>query len=286
MFRITIGKQPLVKVFQNELLLSYYTSYYTFKNLDNTKEYDYLFFGSSHAYKSFDPAIFQRHGFSSYNMGTTNQSPLNTYCLLKHIPFRAKKIILEVYPEASNNTGKEAFFDINNNYGNIPALSEMACRINDLRCYNLLSINPLIHWYNQKRPVINPANYLGYVETDSVYQGPVIPSKLILYEKTFTSQLKYIQLIAELCRQKNTELILVYAPVPEDHHLVNEGLFIQKIYLLSHKESIRFINLGRAHQLSHRDYFYDNDHLNKKGVAIFNEELIKKLNDKDPFSHQ
>ena len=44
---------------------------------------DILFVGSSHAYRGFDPRIFAALGFTSFNLGTKAQSPLNTDFLLR-----------------------------------------------------------------------------------------------------------------------------------------------------------------------------------------------------------
>ena len=44
---------------------------------------DILFIGSSHAYRTFDPRFFNSMGLRTFNLGSTAQTPLNTYYLLK-----------------------------------------------------------------------------------------------------------------------------------------------------------------------------------------------------------
>src|SRR5437870_3052083 len=61
---------------------------------------DLLFLGSSHCYRSFNPAIFdEKLGTNSFNMASPSQSPLTSYYVLKEVLKRQspKIVILEVF---------------------------------------------------------------------------------------------------------------------------------------------------------------------------------------------
>ncbi len=278
LFRIEIKKdKPLVSVFQNELISNYYNSYYTFSRLDTSKVYDYIFIGSSHTYHSFDPQIFEERGYESYNLGSTNQTPLNSYYLLEYLPIHTKKLILEIYPEASNNSGKESFFDLVNNLTGIKPLLGMSAAIWDLRCFNLLSIHPILHNYNRTHSILEPENDRGYVGYDSVLTDTNRVASFVLNTGQLDKQLKYIQRIIDWCKSKNIEAILVYAPIPHKHKLIHEDYFTDRIQILSTGESILFINKGRNHDLNDHLHFYDDNHLNTEGVRIFNHLLLEEL---------
>ncbi|MBP7450977.1 MAG: hypothetical protein KA817_13150, partial [Flavobacteriales bacterium] len=44
---------------------------------------DILFLGSSHAYRGFDPRVFRAHGLTTFVLGSSAQSPLQTKVLVE-----------------------------------------------------------------------------------------------------------------------------------------------------------------------------------------------------------
>ena len=61
---------------------------------------DVLILGSSHAYRGFDVRIFGEAGYKTFNLGSSSQSPIQTYLLLKRYLdlLKPKLVIYEVYP--------------------------------------------------------------------------------------------------------------------------------------------------------------------------------------------
>ena len=53
------------------------------RDAENIKNPDILFLGSSHAYRGFDTRMFSQANISSFNLGSSSQSPINTQVLLK-----------------------------------------------------------------------------------------------------------------------------------------------------------------------------------------------------------
>ena len=74
---------------------------------------DVLFVGSSHTYRSFNPAIFEKYNLKSYNWGTNGQTHLQTQFVLKQfIPlFKPKVVIYEVFPEIFSTNGNESMVE-------------------------------------------------------------------------------------------------------------------------------------------------------------------------------
>src|SRR5690606_12876278 len=59
------------------------SSYIRFQEVKKYNNVDIVFIGSSHAYRGFDPRIFKKAGYSSFNMGSTAQTPVQTKYLLE-----------------------------------------------------------------------------------------------------------------------------------------------------------------------------------------------------------
>ena len=74
---------PLLKKNLNYKKGSYGHLYSRIRELKKTHDVDILFLGSSHTYRGFDPRIFARHGFHTFNLGSSSQSPIQTEILLK-----------------------------------------------------------------------------------------------------------------------------------------------------------------------------------------------------------
>jgi len=55
--------------------------YSRLQDIHRTSNIDILILGSSHAYRGYDPRIFNKHGFSMFNLGSSAQSPIQTKVL-------------------------------------------------------------------------------------------------------------------------------------------------------------------------------------------------------------
>ncbi len=237
------------------------------------ESYDYLFLGSSHCYRSFDPAIFAQYGLSSYNLGSSSQSPLNSYCILKKVIKRTKNVIMEVYPVSSGLSGTESFLSINASTKDISLVADMAFEINDLRCYNMLSIKPIIDNYNRKRIFNYSQSKNGYIVTidTAKFEKKYV---VTLNKENVKKQLEYICKIIELCRDANIALTFIYAPIPRKHIITNEKIFIDELKEIAEKENISFTDMSRKSNCDSKTDYYDDNHLNESGVYKFNHQLI------------
>ena len=75
-----------------------------------TKDVDILFLGSSHCYRTFDTRFYASRGLRTFNLGTSNQTPLQSEMLL-HLyldTLRPRMVVLEVHPDVVGNDGVES----------------------------------------------------------------------------------------------------------------------------------------------------------------------------------
>lgn len=87
------------------------------REVQKVKQVDLLFVGSSHVYRGYDPRIFTSQGIEAFNIGSSAQTPFNSYFLLKeYLPkIKAKYVVLDLYWGALGNNGIESSIDILSN---------------------------------------------------------------------------------------------------------------------------------------------------------------------------
>ncbi|MEJ5274059.1 MAG: hypothetical protein WH035_08005, partial [Spirochaetota bacterium] len=70
----------------------------TLNEIFNYQNIDFLFIGSSHAYRGYDTRIFNKLG-KSFNLGTTSQTPLQSYFLLEKFVniLNPKYVVIDIY---------------------------------------------------------------------------------------------------------------------------------------------------------------------------------------------
>jgi hypothetical protein len=75
---------------------------------------DILFLGSSHAYRGFDPRLFEARGLRTFNLGSSSQSPLQTKLLVdryrEHL--NPRLVVMDVYPLTFDIDGVESALDL------------------------------------------------------------------------------------------------------------------------------------------------------------------------------
>lgn len=250
------------------------------KEANDYSDIDVLFLGSSHAYRGFDPRIFSKHNFRSFNLGSSAQTPLQTKLLLDRYldSLNPKLIIYEVYPPIFALDGVEASLDIISNSTNDWASIEMALELNNLKTYNTLLFAFAIDMLGMNSFVeplrIRNDTYIsgGFVEKDIEYFSPKpVRTKTVDFNP---EQVEVFSNIVHRIQEEQIDLILVYAPVPT---VTYESFSNTAYFKIMMSDYTSFYDFNKILFLNDSLHFYDDDHLNQKGVEIFNERLIEIL---------
>jgi hypothetical protein len=109
----------------------------------------------------------------------------------------------------------------------------------------------------------------GYVER---VQGNYIPS--VQPEQEWEFNQKQLQEFREICNmleKRNIKLVLVYAPITKSlyNSYLNNEVFDREIVKYG-----RYYDFNKILNLNDSLHFYDDDHLNQKGVEIFNKKML------------
>lgn len=252
------------------------------RDLRSHHDIDVLFIGSSHAYRTFDTRYYRAHGISCFNLGTSNQTPVQSLVLLTdHLDsLRPRCVVFEVHPDIIGNDGIESTVDLLVNTPVTPSLTHMAWRTGNMKVFNswfyALYSQRLRHRLDHfaEDSIVNRWAYVpgGYVEVnDNRFAVETLPPTAITPRN---EQLRALRECLELFDQRGIPCLLV--EVPDAAQLrdsyTNLGDFQEQMAALG---PFRCDTLPLVDTL----HFYNNDHLNTAGVALYNEWFLPVLED-------
>jgi hypothetical protein len=254
-------------------------SYRKFREFDRSDRYDVVFIGSSHAYRGYSPEIFRAAGYHSYNLGSSAQSPLNSYYILKNYLSRGntRLILLDTYEAALEMDGLESTADLTQNISSDAAATEMALALRDPRALNML----MLRWMRRDAPVMfidstyQPGG--GSLNADSVHTRiHYVTGKPLKMQQP---QQRYLRSFLELCKERGIPVVLVSHPYPRQADRKKHAEFMTWLRLEVAPFGFPIYDFAFDHglPLDDRDHFYDHNHLNAAGVAIFDRFLIERL---------
>ena len=272
-----------------------------FRDVQNYRNVDVVFIGSSHCYRTYDPRIYAKYGISSFNLGTTGQTPLNSYFVLKRYfdQLSPKLVIFDLNYRVINRDGLESFYDISINSSYAPEILEMALAIKSPHAINgaiskwLLSLTGL----DKQRPQqpmpgerYIPGGYVEFTKPDK--KRPKNRDKQDIFaansEKKLlitpnADQLKYIHKLVEFTKGRGAEIVLITKPEPPENLQIvaNYSEIYDAFSKIAQETDVSFFDFNKMDLPldSHRHY-YDKEYLNSEGVKIFNPILIEFLQKK------
>lgn len=162
------------------------------------KNFDLIFLGSSHAYRSFDPAIFDSKlstggtALQSFNLGSSNQNPTDSYFALKEaLRFhKPKLVVLEQYYVVASGDDYD-FTSASYGFDYMKwSMNKLQCLINEFEPKDYIkalfkSVRYKDHWSDGKILGQNLARFrqtfLGYFGRQSVKATPEASAEGELY---------------------------------------------------------------------------------------------------------
>jgi hypothetical protein len=191
------------------------------------------------------------------------------------------RVIIEVNPFYFANDGVESSVDIIANSRNDLLSIKMALTINNQKTYNTLiyglfrDLVGLNKSYVEKE-IKSEDTYItgGYVERqhETLQWKPTILESQAPNEKQTNAFSNIILMLHEM----KIPLLLVQSPITQELYKTYENRvqFDQEM-----RQSSTYINFNLEPALNDTLHFYDPEHMNQKGVEIFNQQLIFILQD-------
>jgi hypothetical protein len=247
---------------------------------------DILIMGSSHAYRAWDTRILAASNIQAFNMGTTSQSPMNTYYLLKDLLKRKptpKVLLLDVFPPLlAQKQGIESAIDLNTNLPISIHLIEMNFQLEGILAeHHLLAtaVDRVFTPYSQlKQKKIANDNYCtgGYVQSsmEPVPQNENLPNDLLHGWETDPRQLEYLTKCIRKAKESGMQVVLISQPqqaMVTQLPSYKDGITMVK--QIAKQERCNYFdcsNLGDSLPLDYIDWH----HLDSTSVEMYNRHMI------------
>ena len=258
---------------------------HTHSRLTEVKKYgeiDILLLGSSHSSRGIDTRVFSENGYRAFNLGSSAQTPTQSKLLLNRYLDRLnpKTVIYEVYPLTFSLDGVESSCDIIANDMNDFESLKMAFTTNNIKTYNTL-----IYGYTRNFLGLDNSFVEKKIKADDEYiSGGYVEKKLKFYqpEKFDKKEISFLDYqiesfkeIVQTLKDRDVELILVFAPIPKVNYESYENISYFDSIMKNHAT---YYNLNETMVLNDSLHFYDSHHLNQNGVVILSNKLIELLN--------
>ncbi|MFP9100013.1 hypothetical protein ACLI09_13270 [Flavobacterium sp. RHBU_24] len=246
----------------------------------NTSGPDILILGSSHAYRGFDVRIFSNAGYTAFNLGSSSQTPLQTFVLLQRYlkTIHPKFVIYEVYPGTFRDKGIEGAADLISNDMNDSLTYNMALNVNHLIIYNTLAYG----YYHDITRGKNVKTNTDLAAEDTYIPGGYVEKKLTYYKNMPArrkhaihfneKQMAAFEKSIALLEKSGIQYALVFAPVPKSTYNAFSNTQDFEVYF---NRWGRYYDYNTRVDLNDSLHFFDNNHLNQRGVELFNRELLK-----------
>lgn len=248
-----------------------------FHEFDPNVRQDAVIIGSSHAYRGYDPFVFRDRGFKVFNLGSSAQSPLNTYPLFEHFLDSANcpLLIFDVYEGPFTNPGLESTADLTQNQSSDAAALDMAMAIRDLRGLNMMTLRMLTR---QDTPYYKAPDYqgLGFCSiADSIKAEAPPPSgePIVLPPR----QRQYFQACVQLCKERGIRLVVTSHYERRDHRGDAQKVMAAYMDSVLSGTGIPYLDFTNSPITDERNWFADGNHLNTTGARIFTGHLVDSL---------
>lgn len=244
---------------------------------------DVLVVGSSHAYRTFDPRLFAERGVSVVNLGSSNQTPLQSEALLHQYldSVQPRLVVIEVHPDIMAYDGVEsALYQLSA----VPPswhMVPMALRTRNLRvvCSMPYALLHNLTSDTADRFVEPREGYVpvGYVERPVEHYSPLPHEPKAI--QVLENQQRALRRCTRWLQRRGVPYLLV--EVPDTRVLMDSYTNLAQFQAeMAQCGEFCFLPLP---QLDDSLHFYNEDHLNQDGVEIFcrafrDKVIIPKLN--------
>jgi hypothetical protein len=247
-------------------------SYDRFREFDPAKKYDILIFGSSRANRGINPKRFEKAGLTVYNLGTDDQTPLNTCVLVKQFVKKdhCRLVILDIYDKVFSQDPLESNSDLIQNLNNDNDALKMALATSDMRAINQFGVRLLLH--------NDPPEYRA---EGGLYNGYRALKENFHYSNDFhiykrnEKHLKAFEEVLAYLKECNVPCLLICQPLPLKP--LNHDLFISDLQPMLKKYDLQLYDFTENRKIVCPDGFADMSHLNWKGAERYSDFLLDSL---------
>jgi hypothetical protein len=229
----------------------------------NSTKYDAIVLGSSHAYRGYDPRIFEQAGVSVFNAGTSAQNAKGSLVLYnEYLKDRADVFILDIYDPVFELEGTESNMRL---IQNVPTnVAAFALVKQEVKMYTLNALAVRLASLNVKDEAPN-ADYIknGFCEKKGILYAvePLSDSVFDANEEMF---LAFEKMVKQM-QADGKRIVLCSHPLPQSPGLRNyHDKFLQTFSPLIERLGVPYIDLTFYTEGFGVNEFADLSHLNQE----------------------
>jgi len=240
----------------------------------NQKKYDAIVLGSSHAYRGYDPRIFEQAGVSMFNAGTSAQNAKGALVLYnEYLRDRADVFILDVYDPVFELEGTESNMRL---IQNVPTnTAAFALVKQEVKMYTLNALAVRLASMN----VNDEAPNTDYIKNGFCEKKGILYAVEPLNDSVFDANEEMFVAFETLIKQMQADgkrIVLCSHPLPASAGLHNyHDKFLQRFSPLIERRGVPYIDLTYYAEGFGINEFADLSHLNQQGVELYNRILLE-----------
>ena len=240
----------------------------------NQIKYDAIVLGSSHAYRGYDPRIFEQAGVSLFNAGTSAQNAKGSFVLYnEYLRDRSDVFILDIYDPVFELEGTESNMRL---IQNVPT-NEAALALvqQEFKIYTLNALAVRLASMNVKDEAPN-SDYIknGFCEKKGILYA-VEPLNDSVFDANEEMFLAFEKMVKQM-QADGKRIVLCSHPLPQSPGLRNyHDKFLQTFSPLIERLGVPYIDLTFYTEGFGVNEFADLSHLNQQGVVLYNRILLE-----------
>lgn len=258
-----------------------------FFELDTVSNVDVMVVGSSHAYRGFDPRLWEEQGLKLFNLGSSSQSFVQTWQIVEeklHV-LEPKLAIIEVNPYMLESDGLESTL------GLLPKTETTDEGIRTvLLTNNILAYNAFVYdLYREicKPPLLATRDVKGH----KYIKGGFVEREMMTFKSGAVHQETSINIncVQELAlrrtintlEENNVQILLIQAPITKEKYssIRNSEKLNRFFSAFGHP----YYNFNLHTDFDSELEFYDSHHLNQAGVIHFQELIFRNVREVQSF---
>jgi hypothetical protein len=240
----------------------------------NETKYDAIVLGSSHAYRGYDPRIFEQSGISLFNAGTSAQNAKGSLVLYnEYLRNRSDVFILDIYDPVFELEGTESNMRL---IQNVPT-NEAALALVQQE-FKIYTLNALAVRLARINPTDEAPN-ADYIKNGFCEKKGILYALEALNDSVFDENEEMFVAFEKMVKQMQADgkrIVLCSHPLPASPGLHNyHDKFLSKFNPLVQRLGLQYIDLTYYTEGFGINEFADLSHLNQQGVELYNRLLLQ-----------
>jgi hypothetical protein len=242
----------------------------------NQTKYDAIVLGSSHAYRGYDPRIFEQSGISLFNAGTSAQNAKGSLVLYnEYLKNRADVFVLDIYDPVFELEGTESNMRL---IQNVPT-NEAALALVQQE-WKMYTVNALAVRIASIKPIDEAPNN-DYVKNGFCEKKGILYAVEPLNDSVFDANEEMFVAFEKMVKQMQTDgkrIVLCSHPLPASPGLHNyHDKFLSRFTPLIDRLGVPYIDFTYYTEGFGINEFADISHMNQQGVELYNKLLLDTL---------